>query len=86
MPVIYKYQFEISELFYLELPSVRQILAVQLQHGTPTMWVLVNPDYVKENVLFRTLATGEQSKYSPGKYISTIQLDGFVWHIFEDSL
>ncbi len=64
-----------------------QMLTIQIQNNTPCIWVLVNPENVKEKVKvkIRTIGTGYPIKENfNGKYIGTFQLSGgaLVFHVF----
>jgi hypothetical protein len=86
MRKIYKYSLVIADEQAISLPKDAEILAVQVQGGTLCLWAIVFPG--NENELkaieiygtghdFPTIGQGER------KYISTVQMGGFVWHVFE---
>ena len=71
----------------LSLPAGAQILTVQIQDDKPMLWALIDPN----ETLFSTrilgiYGTGHNVPYNPGKYISTFQLKGMVFHVFETCL
>lgn len=44
MKKIYKYAFEISGTYPIDMPVGAEILSVQFQDSTPTLWAMVDPD------------------------------------------
>lgn len=86
MKTIFKYPLEISDIQEIELPKGAQILDIDVQHGLPVMWALVDPTEEKEKRRFHTTGTGHPI-HDPGalKHVGSYQLDGgsFVGHLFE---
>jgi hypothetical protein len=83
---ILKYDVLIEDTFYIYLPKRHEVLAVQMQHGKPYMWVEVDETTEKEKCRFHIIGTG--NPYEDEKhylYIGTFQMyDGeLVWHLFE---
>jgi hypothetical protein len=68
----------------LFLPRGAEILHVANQNGQIFAWALVDP---KQDLLFREIeivGTGNSlDTHSSRKYIGTVHLDPFVWHVFE---
>lgn len=85
MVTIHKYQFEISDRVEIEMPCGASVLSIQLQDGKPTVWAMVETTYSAETRVFRIYGTGHKLDLfaTEGRYLGTIQLEGFVWHIFE---
>ena len=82
MKRVYKYPIIVDEYFSLELPIGAKILTVDAQDNCPYLWVLVNPENISETRRFRFAGTGHNI-IEDGDYIGTVQIRGFVWHIFE---
>lgn len=86
MYVIYKYQLEFLTC-EIKMPEESQILSVQLQNNIPTLWAIVNTESKETTKAFRFFATGENLRDPPKKftyqYVTTIQQNGLVWHLFE---
>lgn len=83
MKTIYKYQIEIADGQLIRMPKGATILTVQLQDGKPYLWAKIetgNPNVVRSINMF---GTGNPISDAPLDYIGTIQLNGFVWHVFE---
>jgi len=95
---IWKYAIPLSDNFAIKMPEHAQVLCVQMQGRTPTMWALVDNDHKLVDREFVTLGTGnpitEKLLYDM-IYIGTYQAvmdsmqfgpyfpSGLVWHIFE---
>lgn len=86
--VIYKYPCELEDSFIIEMPKGAEILSVQVQHGHPFLWALVEPDVEKEERRFQLFGTGHIIHWgllAKVKFIGTFQLSGgmIVFHLFE---
>ena len=84
--IIYKYEVPVNlSFFHLELPFRAQLLAFQNQGGQPTLWALVDPEAVKKMRHFAVRGTSEAMNdwRSTDKYIGTVQMPPFVWHLWE---
>ena len=84
---IWKFLFETTDFFTLDLPVGAEILAVALQRGQPCIWVLCDPKAGKETRIFVVYGTGHPIYHcSDKKYIGTYQLsgNGLVFHLFEE--
>ena len=80
MKTIWKYILETTDLQKIKMPIGAKILTVQIQHGVPCIWCLVNPDEDVEYKIIRTIGTGHdlENDFS-GKYLGTYRLDS--WHL-----
>lgn len=89
MLTIYKYVIngEPGEAFRVPMPGNAELLDVQMQHGRPVLWALVDTDQpVGEGCRFVVYGTG--APVNPAlslKYVGTFQVNEgiFVWHLFE---
>ena len=84
MKIIWKYIVPVKDEFSIRMPEHHKILSFQTQCGTPTLWVLVDPDTPLVEVKFNLYGTGNPMGFF-GNYIGTTQTyDGaLVWHLFE---
>ena len=80
MKTIYKYQ--LPGVGALKLPLGAQILTVQLQNGSPTLWALVQPDNALVDRTISIVGTGSEVEDNM-KYICTYMDGPFLWHAFE---
>lgn len=60
-----------------------KILSVQLQHGEPQVWALVDPRGRTSERIFKTVMTGEPFEDQGCLYIGTVQIGPIVVHVFE---
>ena len=82
---IFKYIIQITDLQSVALPPCAQILSVQAQAGALCLWALVTPSKNTVERLLEIFGTGNPIPDADAEreFIGTVQLDGFVWHIFE---
>lgn len=83
MKVIYKYEIPIQDNFEIELPIDYHILTFQVQDNAPYIWVYHDTDDPKRKVSFSMIGTGNFMIHKILTYVGTVQLDGFVWHLFK---
>ena len=84
---IFKYPFSIGDRFVMTLPVNSEIVKVSSQNGIPTMWCIhtTNTEVVEPRI-FRIYRTGREiHDFESLTYISTFELNRFVWHLFEES-
>lgn len=83
---IFKYKLSISDEQSIDMPANPKILCVQLQHGIPMLWALVNERNGNRPRRILIYGTGQQLDDMPThSYIGTFQASGgeFVWHVFD---
>ncbi len=87
--IIWKYQIPINDKFAIEIPVGSQVLSVQMQKGSPCIWVLVNPDNKLASRAFNLVGTGQKLPSdwdcTKKKFIGTFQMaeGNLVYHLFE---
>ena len=67
----------------VRMPRGAEILCVQKQGLTATIWALVDPLALTEARSFEVIGTGWQFDPTGMRYVSTWQDGDFVWHLFE---
>ena len=82
---IWKYELKTTDTQYIEMPVSSKLLTVQMQHGVPCLWCLVNEDeYLAEREI-RIIGSGHfiENDFN-GTYIGTYQMfDGkAIFHVF----
>ena len=84
MNVIYKYPLTLETPQTLVLPIGSKVLSVQAQNDVPTVWVLQQEGdaAATTEVLVAVIATGQPFEIENWNYIDTVQIGGFVWHVF----
>jgi hypothetical protein len=83
MKKVFKWAIESGEP--IEMQEDAEILSLQMQHGVPCLWALVDPEKPHINRLFCVYGTGHEIDEPVGKYIGTFQqcAGAFVFHVFE---
>lgn len=71
----------------LRLPEGAKLLTIQMQHGNPQLWALVNtdPNLPPQDHTILVVGTGYPFSVEKSEYIATFQMEGgmLVWHAFE---
>lgn len=85
---IFKYEIEISgDDTEIEMPKGSTPISIQMQFGKICMWVVVDEVKIKdedtERRLFTVVGTGHRFDADGLNYLSTVQYNGLVWHVFE---
>lgn len=88
MQTIYKYEVPIEDEFVVELPESAKILCVQVQHGEPFFWALVDTANQPERRRFSLRGTGhvlDEYLVESANYVGSFQLRGgaLVFHLFD---
>ena len=82
MKAIYKYPLNLSNNPIAMIKGA-EILTVNLQNDTATLWALIDPyEGLEESRLIVIRGTGHPIEDN-AKYIATYVDGPFVWHIFE---
>jgi hypothetical protein len=83
---IWKWTLEVTDRQQLPIPGGAKLLTVQVQHGMPQLWALVDE---KAPIIHRTIATygtgNPLPDGDPGQYVGTYQIRGgaLVFHVFD---
>jgi hypothetical protein len=82
---IYKYPVPVTASFTLDMPRGAEVLTVQVQHGEPVLWALVDVAASLERREFAVHGTGHEMPEGERRYVGTFQLEGghFIGHLFE---
>jgi len=87
MKTIWKYNLEITDEQFINIPEGAEILTIQIQKGKPVLWGLVNDKDKNETRKIRIFGTGIPiiTDWSL-KYIGTYQLlnGDLIGHVFEE--
>lgn len=85
MITIHKYQFSIADAVEIVMPERARILHVDHQNNKPAIWAMVNAEWKEEIRKFYIAGTGHELNelWLFRTHIGTIQINGYVWHIFE---
>lgn len=83
MKRIFKYGLKIVDRQSLILPRDFEPLCVQMQHGQPHLWAVVDDAVDTGMYVFVCCGTGHTMPDMPMKYLGTVQVDGvLVFHYF----
>jgi hypothetical protein len=84
---IWKFPLELLDKQVINMPKNSDILAVQVQNGVICLWAMVDPFVEKVPKAFHIVCTGrrvgQDIEGGYASYLGTVQMDQFVWHIFE---
>lgn len=82
---IWKFPLQHAALQAVTMPAGARVLAVQLQHGAPALWALVDPAQPTTLRAFRIVGTGHPFEAEGLQYVGTFQTahGEFVGHVFE---
>jgi len=86
MARVWKYPLKLKERQHIEVPIPCKFASLQLQNGTPTMWLIVDPEYKRERVCIITATTGFMEVDDKWQYLGTFQVGqiGYVAHVFAE--
>ena len=91
MKTIYKYALAVVDYQEIVMPHHGVVLTVQTKHGSPYLWVEVDPYADKEPRAFEVFGTGHEIYEDMGierKYIGTFQMKygDLIWHVYERNI
>jgi len=81
---IWKYLIPTADKVTLRMPKFAEVIHIAEQGGILALWAIVNPDLEEEERIFYVVGTGHPLPHA--KYIGTVLIDPFVWHIFESKM
>lgn len=88
MRTIYKYALPVADEFTIQMKFASRfnILSVQVQHGAPCLWAIVDSDEKDEPVRFILHGTGHAMSAHADRHVGSFQLHGgsLVFHLFTD--
>lgn len=84
MRTIHKFTLDQNGKTTIEMPRGARILHCAPQGAEIQLWAQVNTDEPLVPRRFLIIGTGWELPDVPLKYIGTVQISIFVWHIFEE--
>jgi len=85
---IWKYRLPLKVVNTVTLPQGAEILQFQAQGKDVVFWAIVDENAPVKERTFHLVGTGwelPKTDYEDGiVYLGTVQLGGFVWHVFEE--
>lgn len=82
METIYKYHLMPRDMQPVEMPQGARLLSAQYQGGYLCLWAIVDTEAPGVQRSIRIVGTGHDAT-DCGDYVSTVQQDGLVFHIFD---
>lgn len=82
MITIHKFELKIADEQEIQTHQGAEILAFQTTVLVPYVWVKVDTENPKEIKKLYIIGTGNDVRMGL-TYVGTIQLRGFVWHLFK---
>ena len=84
MKTVYKYDVAMNDTSAIQMPAGAELLHVDVQHGSPKLWALVDTEAPLELREFHMAGTGWPAD-GFGKHVGTFTLQGgaLVFHLFE---
>ena len=84
---IFKYVIPFARSQFVTMPIGAQVLSTGAQNGDIVVWAKVNPDAQTTARHFLIYGTGwEFDNLDRYRYLGTVQIEGFVLHIFMENV
>lgn len=82
---IWKYMLKVEDEVTISMPAGADVLCVQLQNGSPCLWVKVDVQSKPTARRFYVVGTGHPMLVKAKEYVGTFQMSGgqLVFHVFE---
>jgi hypothetical protein len=83
MITVWKYELEIEDTQWLEIPRGAKFLSVAMQKNVPCLWCQVDTEAVKDSILIVTHGTGDMMRDENMKHLGSYQTsNNLVFHVF----
>ncbi len=82
MEIIFKFTLEITDEQTISVPRDAVPLCVQEQGGALRLWVKCVPSRPHHTYTVRIFGTGSPVDTYGFAYVGTVQMHGFVWHVY----
>lgn len=85
MRTIWKYDLQVKDNQFVNMPRGARVLSVQAQNDFPCIWAEVDSEQPKEPRMFVMYGTGHPMVGQSSLYVGTFQLRGgqLVFHVYE---
>lgn len=80
---VWKFPLALAQTQDVLMPAGARILSIQVQDEMLCAWALVNPEADRERRYFLIVGIGHEMPKGRYTYLATVQMDSFVWHVFE---
>ena len=84
--VIWKFELQVTDAQRVIMPEGAKLLSVGDQRGTLCLWALCDPSAGLEDRHIEIVGTGNPISQEVGigrRFIGTVLMEPFVWHVFE---
>lgn len=82
MKTIWKYELEITDEQYIDMPKNARVLSAGNQNGKLCLWAMVSTEAKLIPHRVAICGTGLPCYESSGNFIDSVQIGQFVWHVF----
>jgi len=85
---IFKYPLEVTDTQLINLPVGAKCISVQVQNSQICLWCHVDTSQNIREAEINFYGTGHNTPdwLKMGKHLGTVQLNGYVWHIFSKDI
>lgn len=84
LKTVYKYRIPDEDIeFSFKVPGFAEFLSLDVQHGIPVMWFLVDPETMAIERSFVNVGTGWDIEAKVVAFLGTYTEGMFVHHVFE---
>jgi hypothetical protein len=80
---IYKFIIPLQSTPFVYMPKGANIVSCQIQDEKITVWALCDPNAEKAKRYFAVVNTGEEFSNVNLRFIATVQLGAYVYHVHE---
>jgi uncharacterized protein YbdZ (MbtH family) len=85
MLTIWKFPFDVTDRFTLEIPDGYRILHVEMQGKSPCLWAIVDEARPPSQTRFALFGTGFEVP-AGWEHVGTFQQPPYVWHLFREEV
>ena len=86
MKTIFKYSFNAGTRLEVDMPTGSTVVHVGEQNDDVTIWAQVESDNPKESRVFNIVGTGRIIPTGLTRYLGTVLIGPYVWHVYERTI
>ena len=80
---IFKYYLQLTDTQTLQMPEGFEVLNVSNEGGRIVFWAEADEEEELVDIDFYVVGTGNELEHPLRVYMGTVQMNGFVWHVYE---
>ncbi|MDV3636722.1 hypothetical protein CMU84_16335 [Elizabethkingia anophelis] len=80
---IHKYPLKLESKQQVDIPYPAKIIKAGVQDEKIFIWAICNPSFEPVTKIIEMFGTGENMENAVRNHIDTVQINSFVWHVFE---